>query len=266
MNDSDSYSHDGHRQRLRERFLRSGICALSDYEVIELMLTLCIPRIDVKPIAKDLIKAFGNLRGILDADREKLVKVKGIGDSAAAYISLIKSLIILYHMEELEIEQVEIPTIDKLIKFFKSKISSEPLEVVEMVCLDSNLKIVPNGSVRICEGSVNCARADIRKIIETEIRLGASSIAIAHNHPSGDPHPSTDDTTFTKRLSDACRPINLSLIEHIVVGRNSCYSFRRAGEFDVLYDESLPPPRRGCGRKKSAADGRKVAEDGTDII
>ena len=169
-------------------------------------------------------------------------------------------------MEELEIEQVEIPTIDKLIKFFKSKISSEPLEVVEMVCLDSNLKIVPNGSVRICEGSVNCARADIRKIIETAIRLGASSIAIAHNHPSGDPHPSTDDITFTKRLSDACRPINLSLIEHIVVGRNSCYSFRRAGEFDVLYDESPPPPRRGCGRKKSAADGRKVAEDGTDII
>ena len=139
MNDSDSYSHDGHRQRLRERFLRSGISALSDYEVIELMLTLCIPRIDVKPIGKDLIKAFGNLRGILDADREKLGKVKGIGDSAAAYSSLIKSLIILYHMEELEIEQVEIPTIDKLIKFFKSKISSEPLEVLEKVCLVSIL-------------------------------------------------------------------------------------------------------------------------------
>ena len=84
--ESDSYSHDGHRKRLRERFVRGGMSALSDYEVIELLLTMCIPRIDVKPIAKDLIKAYGNLRGILDADRESLSKIKGIGESSAAYI------------------------------------------------------------------------------------------------------------------------------------------------------------------------------------
>lgn len=155
--ESDSYSHDGHRKRLRERFVRGGMSALSDYEVIELLLTMCIPRIDVKPIAKDLIKAYGNLRGILDA----------------------------------------------------------------------------------------------------------VSIAIAHNHPGGDPRPSMEDVRFTKRLSDACRPINLSLIEHIVVGRNSCYSFRRSGEFDVLYDESLPPPHRSNPSRK--AREQKVAEDGKDI-
>ena len=132
-----------------------------------------------------------------------------------------------------------------------------------MVCLDSNLKIVPDGGVRLCEGSVNCASVDIRKIIETAIRLGAVSIAIAHNHPGGDPRPSMEDVRFTKRLSDACRPINLSLIEHIVVGRNSCYSFRRSGEFDVLYDESLPPPHRSNPSRK--AREQKVAEDGKDI-
>lgn len=261
--ESDSYSHDGHRKRLRERFVRGGMSALSDYEVIELLLTMCIPRIDVKPIAKDLIKAYGNLRGILDADRESLSKIKGIGESSAAYIGFIKNLITLYHLEELEIEQEEIPTIDKLIKYFKSKISAEPREVIEMVCLDSNLKIVPDGGVRLCEGSVNCASVDIRKIIETAIRLGAVSIAIAHNHPGGDPRPSMEDVRFTKRLSDACRPINLSLIEHIVVGRNSCYSCRRSGEFDVLYDESLPPPRRSNPSRKTRE--QKVAEDGKDI-
>lgn len=264
MSPGDSYSHDGHRQRLRERFARGGIPALSDYEVIELMLTLCIPRIDVKPIAKDLVKEFGNLRGILDADRAKLMKVRGIGGSAAACVGFIKSLITLYHREELEIPQVEIPTIDKLIKYFKSKISAEPREVVEMVCLDSNLKIVPEGDVRICEGSVNNANADIRKIIETAIRLGAASIAIAHNHPGGDPRPSFDDIRFTKKLSDACRPINLSLIEHIIVGRNSCYSFRRSGEFDVLYDESIPPPRRKASAEDRAR-GRNVAEGGKAV-
>lgn len=264
MSTGDSYSHDGHRQRLRERFARGGIPALSDYEVIELMLTLCIPRIDVKPIAKDLVKEFGNLRGILDADRAKLMKARGIGGSAAACIAFIKSLITLYHREELEIPQVEIPTIDKLIKYFKSKISAETREVVEMVCLDSGLKIVPDGDVRVCEGSVNNANADIRKIIETAIRLGASSIAIAHNHPSGDPRPSFEDIRFTKKLSYACRPINLSLIEHIIVGRNSCYSFRRSGEFDVLYDESIPPPRRRHAAE-SGARGRNVAEGGKAV-
>lgn len=247
MSTGDSYSHDGHRQRLRERFARGGIPALSDYEVIELMLTLCIPRIDVKPIAKDLVKEFGNLRGILDADRAKLMKARGIGGSAAACIGFIKSLIT-----------------HKLIKYFKSKISAETREVVEMVCLDSGLKIVPDGDVRVCEGSVNNANADIRKIIETAIRLGASSIAIAHNHPSGDPRPSFEDIRFTKKLSDACRPINLSLIEHIIVGRNSCYSFRRSGEFDVLYDESIPPPRRRHAAE-SGARSRNVAEGGKAV-
>ena len=85
--ESDSYSHDGHRKRLRERFCARRECRrCRDYEVIELLLTMCIPRIDVKPIAKDLIKAYGNLRGILDADRESLSKIKGIGESSAAYI------------------------------------------------------------------------------------------------------------------------------------------------------------------------------------
>lgn len=264
MSRGDSYSHDGHRQRLRERFVRGGISALSDYEVVELMLTLCIPRIDVKPVAKDLVKEFGNLRGILDAGGEKLMKVRGVGGSAAAYVGFIKSLITLYHREELEVPQVEIPTIDRLIKYFKSKISAEPREVVEMVCLDSNLKIVPGGDVRICEGSVNGANADIRKIIETAIRLGATSIAIAHNHPGGDPRPLFDDIRFTKKLSDACRPINLNLIEHIIVGRNLCYSFRRSGEFDVLYDESIPPPRRKPAAENGAR-GRKVAENGKAV-
>ena len=179
-------------------------------------------------------------------------------------VGFIKSLITLYHREELEIPQVEIPTIDKLIRYFKSKISAEPREVVEMVCLDSNLKIVPEGDVRICEGSVNNANADIRKIIETAIRLGASSIAIAHNHPGGDPRPSFEDIRFTKKLSDACRPINLSLIEHIIIGRNSCYSFRRSGEFDVLYDESIPPPRRKAAAENRAR-GRNVAEGGKAV-
>lgn len=256
----DSYSHDGHRQRFRERFIRSGLSALADYEVIELMLTLCIPRIDVKPIAKDLIKKFGNLRGILDAPIDELCKIRGIGTSAAAYVRLIKSLVILYHQEELEIGGEEMPTIEKLKKYFKSKISAQKFEVLELVCLDSNLRIIPNGSIRLFEGSVNSANIDIRKIIETSIKCGATSIAIAHNHPSGESRPSLDDIRFTKKLSEACKPIGLNLIEHIIVGRNTCYSFRQQGNFDVLYDESLSAITSQGRRTSKVAEHKEVPE------
>ena len=99
----------------------------------------------------------------------------------------------------------------------------------------------------------------IRKIIEIAIKKGASSIAIAHNHPSGDPSPSFEDVRFTRKLSEACKPINLNFIEHIIVGRNVCFSFRRDGRFDDLYDDSLEESRLR-GRMNVAEQKESVAE------
>ena len=152
-----------------------------------------------------------------------------------------------------------LPTISKLIKFFRSKIASEKHEVLEMVCLDAKLRIIPDGSVRLFEGSVTSANVDIRKIIEIAIKKGASSIAIAHNHPSGDPSPSFEDVRFTRKLSEACKPISLNFIEHIIVGRNVCFSFRRDGRFDDLYDDSLEESRLR-GRVNVAEEKESVAE------
>jgi len=248
-------SHDGHRQRLRKRYAHGGISALADYEVIEYLLTLFIPRVDVKPIAKDLLAKFKNLRGILDAKIEDLTKINGVGESAAVSIKFMNDMIVLAYLNDLEVAEDEISTISKLIKFFRSKISSERSEVLEMVCFDSKLKIVPDGSVRLFEGSVNSANVDIRKIIEIAIKRGAASIAIAHNHPSGDPTPSFEDVRFTRKLSEACKPINLNFIEHVVVGKNRCFSFRRDGRFDDLYDDSLEEGRL-AGRAR-VAEGKK---------
>lgn len=215
----DFASKDGHRQRLRSRYAAGGIASLADYERVELLLTYFVPRIDVKPVAKSLLHKFGNIRGIIDAPVEELRAVKGIGESSALGISLLKNLITLYHENEL-------------------------------VCFDAKLKIIPNGSVRIFEGSVSSTSIDVRKIIETAIKHGAASIAVAHNHPSGDPTPSLEDIRLTMRLSEACKPIHLSLIEHVVVGKKACFSFRRDGRFDCLYDESLMEGRlRGACRE-----------------
>ncbi len=253
----DYSSPEGHRGRLRERYANGGLPALADYEFIELILTFAIPRIDVKPIAKELLSKFKNLRGIIEAPAEKLLEVKGFGENSALAMKLLHDIITTYHLNELEIPETQIGTIAKLIKYFKSKIGAEPSEVLEMVCFDSQLKIIPNGDIRLFEGSVNSASVDIRKIIEVAIKKGASSIAIAHNHPSGDPTPSFEDIRFTRKISDSCRPINLNFIDHIIVGKKVCFSFRRDGRFDDLHDESLME-----GRLRGAC---KVAEEQKEI-
>ena len=224
----------GHRKRLRDRYARGGLSALSDYEVVELMLTFFIPRIDVKPIAKDLIKKYKNLRGIIETPPEELIKTNGIGESAAISIKFFKDCITLAALNDLEVSEGILPTISKLIKFFRSKIASEKHEVLEMVCLDAKLRIIPDGSVRLFEGSVTSANVDIRKIIEIAIKKGASSIAIAHNHPSGDPSPSLEDIRVTRRISKAGELLGIQLLDHVIIG-DRCYSSLR--ERGILSDK-----------------------------
>lgn len=247
----------GHRERLRERFERGGIDTWADYEILEYLLTLIIPRVDVKPTAKSLLKKFGNIHNILNANPEDLQKVEGIGKSSALALSFLKDVISVYHRDELKTEADEISTISKLMRFFKSRIGGRQNEVLEMVCFDAKLRILQDGTIRLFEGSVNSANVDIRKIVETAIKKGASSIALSHNHPSGDPTPSFDDIRFTRKLSEACKPINLNFIEHIIVGKNACFSFRRDGRFDDLYDESLQESR--IGMRKISHQEKKVA-------
>lgn len=256
--EDDFTSHGGHRERLRARYKSGGFSALADYEQIELLLTYLLPRVDVKPAAKALLKKFGNIRGIIDAPEDELTEVSGIGETAALGISLLKNLITAYHSNELETPTTEIGTISKLVKYFKSKIASEPSEVFEMVCFDAKLRIIPSGSVRLFEGSLTCASVDVRKIIETAIKHGAAQITVAHNHPSGDPTPSFEDIRLTRRLAEACKPIHLNLIEHVVVGKKAYFSFRRDGRFDCLYDESLEEGRlRGaCKEPESEAEAQ----------
>lgn len=254
---------EGHRARLRERFLANELDTFADYEIIEILLTYAIPRIDVKPTAKMLIRNFGNLRGILHADAQALKKIPHIGDSATTFFKLLRDIIPIYHQNELSVGGTEITTISKLIKLFRSRIGSLQTEVLEMVCFDAKLKIIDGGLIRLFEGSVNSANVDIRRIVETAISKGASSIALAHNHPSGDPTPSYEDIRFTQKLSAACRPIDLNFIEHIVVGKNACFSFRRDGHFDSLYDESLAESRLR-GNCRVAEGEERVGEDCED--
>lgn len=240
----------GHRSRLRLRFLKGGIAALAEYEVVELLLTFAIPRKDVKPIAKSLLVRYKNLKEIMNTNPAELASYKGLGESSACLVKLMRELIPLYHLQTLEESKIELESIDKLIQFFRARIEFEDHEVMEMLCLDSELRLLPNCVVRIFEGSVNSINVDIRRIIEIAVKKGASSIVIAHNHPNGDARPSDEDINFTRKLSLACKPINLCFIEHLIVAKTATFSFRRDGHFDDLYDTAIGSDDSG-GRVES---------------
>lgn len=243
MNDKSS-DNLGHRLRLRDRFLNGGVSALAEYEIVELVLMFAIPRKDVKPIAKKLIQKYGGLKQILNADKNELIGIEGLGEHSVCLIKLMRDLIPLYHLQTLEKTPIELDSVDKLIEFFRARIEGLKNEVLEMACFDSELRLIENGAIRLFEGSSNTAKADIRRIIEIAIKFGASSIVIAHNHPNGDARPSYEDIAFTRKLSLACRPIALNFIEHLIVAKNATFSFRRDGYFDSLYDTSVP---EDCG-------------------
>ncbi len=226
----------GHRCRLRNRFLKNGLDTFADYEVVELLLTMIIPRIDVKPIAKNLIAKFGNLKGILDAPQEDLQQIKGIGQNASAYLNLLRKIIPIYVTQPYKGEKLTLDTVEKLAKFFTPRISNLDYEVLEAAYFNTQLDLIPCGIVRAAEGAINGAVVDIRKIIEPALKNKAASIVIAHNHPSGGESPSKEDVDFTGKLALACKPLNLCLIEHLIITKNGYFSFRRQGFMDILYD------------------------------
>ncbi|MBR4597497.1 MAG: RadC family protein, partial [Opitutales bacterium] len=216
----------GHRLRLRGRFLSGGISALAEYEIVEMLLMYAIPRKDVKPIAKKLMQKYGGIKQILNAEQGELAQIEGLGENSACLIRLVRELIPLYHLQTLEASPIELDSVDKLIEFFRARIEGLKNEVLEMACFDGELRLIENGAIRLFEGSSNTAKADIRRIIEIAIKFGATSIVLAHNHPSGDAKPSFEDIAFTRKLSLACRPIGLNFIEHLIVAKNATFSFR----------------------------------------
>ncbi len=249
-------SAQGHRKRLRERFLKNGLETFADYEVVELLLTLVIPRIDVKPLAKNLLSKFGNLRGILDADIAELSAVKGVGETSAAHLHFLRKLVPIYMRQDVAGESILLDRVEKLVDLFKPNLANERLEAMDAVYLNSQLELV-HGPVRVSQGDVCGANIGLRKIISLALENSAASVVIAHNHPGGRCRPSPEDIDFTKKLSLACKPIRVCVIEHLIICKNSFYSFCRNGHMDVLYDEAPDEPETG-GSQDVAEVRRKL--------
>lgn len=223
-----SPSSAGHRERLRARFLKSGFAGFADYEIVELLLTLAIPRRDVKPAAKALLARFGSVRGVLDAPLEELRRVDGLGEVAPVALRLIRETANLYLQQAAEGgEPLREP--DALIRFWRSRIGSLPYEVFEVAYLDSAGRLLRDGVERLEEGTVDRATVYPRRILEAALRRNAAALVVAHNHPNGEVNPSEQDKLLTRALTLAATTVSVRLLEHLVVSPDKVFSFREAG-------------------------------------
>ena len=218
----------GHRERLRRRFLCSGMECFAEHEIVELLLTFCIPRKDVKPVAKTLIRKFKSVRGIFDADIAELSSVPGMGTVAPTGILFIKHLMQRYFQEAVTDAPEMLTNYEQLGRFWGLRLSGLTNEVFEVAFLDTHLRLLPDGVQRISEGIVDRTQISVRKIMEHALNKRAHAIIIAHNHPSGSPLPSDADAIVTQNIKKMAELLDIRFVDHIIVGQSEIYSFRRS--------------------------------------
>ncbi|MDR1255596.1 MAG: DNA repair protein RadC [Puniceicoccales bacterium] len=218
----------GHRKRLRERFLKSEFRGFADHEVVELLLTLCIPRRDVKMQAKKLLCRFRDVGGVLDADLDELRGIDGIGEAAATGIKIIKALTEL-HLKNRAERQCRLDSSDALIKFWENRMRGLKMEIFEVAYLDADLCLLEDGIEEIERGTVNRVHINLRKILELALARHASCLILAHNHPCGDAKPSDVDECLTRKIKVAAAALDITVIDHIIIAKNGKFSFREHG-------------------------------------
>tara|TARA_Y100001960_G_scaffold89633_1_gene96309 strand:+ start:994 stop:1680 length:687 start_codon:yes stop_codon:yes gene_type:complete len=220
----------GHRDRLRQRFLQAGINGLQEYEILELFLFNSLPRRDVKPLAKQLISHFGNLYNVLHANDFELTKVKGVGEKVAFDLKVAKALMLASEQSLAKQEKVNIGEYPKLIKYLNSLLAHKTSEEMWVITYDAKGFLIK--AQMLFQGSVNSSAVSTREIIKSILLQQAVGVVLCHNHPSGDPSPSPQDLNFTMSFQQALMMVDqeLSVIDHIIIGKEGYYSFQENGK------------------------------------
>ncbi len=224
--DNKTPHYAGHRQRLRERFVSSGAEALQDYELIELLLFMAIPRKDVKPLAKTLLSTFGSLPELMSAPHHDLTKIEGISENTA---TAIKTVTAIAH-RTIKQELMQKPILNnwaRLMDYCRSTMVHEKKEIFRILFLNKKNELIKDevqGS-----GTVDHTPAYPREVVKRTLELGATAIILMHNHPSGDPTPSPADIEMTNAIIEAANPFEIIVHDHIIIARNGHISFRNEG-------------------------------------
>ncbi len=216
----------GHRQRLRDRFVTGGEKALQDYELLELLLFMAIPRRDVKPLAKTLLSKFGSLPELMSASHPALCQIEGISENTATAIKTVSAIAARMMKQEL-MQKPVLNNWARLMDYCHMTMAHETKEHFRILFLNKKNELIADeiqGS-----GTVDHTPAYPREIMKRSLELGATAIILVHNHPSGDPKPSHADIDMTNTIIESARPFDIVIHDHIIIARNGHTSFRSEG-------------------------------------
>lgn len=225
--------HEGHRQRLKDRFIKTGLADFEDHNILELLLFFSVPRSDTNELGHKLLKKFGSLSNVFDAPIDELCKVDGIGIHSATLIKLIPELCSIYHTDKTENVKIVNSTVIAG-RYFVPRFIGKSNEEVHIMLLDDKKKVIK--CEMISKGTVNASAVSIRKIASEALNSNATGVIIAHNHPGGIALPSANDISVTKRIYRALQLMDIQLCDHIVVADGDFVSMLDSGMFENMED------------------------------
>ncbi len=221
--------HDGHRKRIKDRFLREGLSGFEEVNVLELLLFYCVPQRDTNEIAHNLLKHFGSIVKVFEAKPEELEKVEGVNKGISTFLSLRGAAERYYRDKKAMIGIKHLNTTELRARFLAEKFSEERNEKVYILCLDAASTLLD--CREIGEGSINSASVPVRRIVEIALATHASQVVLAHNHPGGIAFPSPDDVSTTIRLAEALQTVDVELLDHLLFANDDCISFVDSGYY-----------------------------------
>jgi DNA repair protein RadC len=229
-------SQEGHRERLRKRFIKSGLEGFHDYEIVELLLALGSPRKDCKQQAKEALKRFKTLRGVLEAQQEELQRINGIGPNNAFGIALVQEVAREFLKEGI-LDKPFCRSSKEVFDYLYHSMRGLKKEVFKVVFLDAQNRVIEVEN--LFEGTLSASSIYPREVIKSAIEHNAASLIFAHNHPSGIPEPSDSDREITRDLVFAGETIQLGILDHIIIGDNRFFSFADAGLIEEYRSDFL---------------------------
>ncbi|WP_428630380.1 RadC family protein [Sphingopyxis sp.] len=218
--------HAGHRGRLRARLLSGDVDGMADYELVEYLLALAIPRRDTKPLAKALLREFGSLAQLVSADPESLRRVDGLGDTAIAALKIVQATSLRLLKGEFR-DRPLLSSWDALLDWLRADMGPIDIERVRILYLNARNMLIRDELAS--EGSIDQSAIYVREVVKRALELGASAIILVHNHPSGSPEPSRQDIAITREMAETASRLGITLHDHIVIGGSEFRSFRTMG-------------------------------------
>lgn len=227
QNKEDKPHYLGHRQRLKERFLTDNGRTMPDYELLELLLTIAIPRRDVKPLAKELIKKFGSFADVINANQSDLLEF-GLTLNTIIMFKIVVAAAVKMSWQNLSSrDEPVLSNFDYMLDYCRTAMARLEVEEFRVLFLNAKLQIIKEEVMQ--RGTVNHVAVHPREVVKAALDCGAVSIVLFHNHPGGKANPSGDDREVTKQIVEALRPLNIKVQDHIIITRDNYFSFRSNG-------------------------------------